>query len=564
MALEEEVREWVQTHYIEQVPYPGLTAVVTVIAVVLGVRFIVQSQQLPLPPGPKGWPLFGSMFDIPKHHAFNKFCEWAESRFCLVAYTHKGRVYSKYGGIYHMKIGLQNVIVISDPDIQTEFLVKRSKIYSDRPPSAIANILNREARSLLMPYNSRWRGVRKLFASMLTPTKCDNIYNKWSEAEAVITCMDLIKYPNDLRRNLNRFSMSVVRSITYGKRAVRNDPLMIDFEESAQNFIGAFRPGAFIIEYMPWMLKLPKFMQPGVKTLEKYRDKEEAYNMEKWLETKKLAEKHPEWHTLVTEIKKLHEDPDLKAELTERQCAATAMEIIGVGTDTSAVSVMILINALLLFPECLKKVHEELDRVTGQDRYPSWHEQDKLPYLRGMIKELQRWRTFNPLSMTHFTFTEDEYNGYRIPKNSVIRLNTWAIHRDPKRYPDPQIFMPERFLNHHLSASAYANSSNIADRDHFGYGSGKRMCVGIHIAERNLWNMISRLVHTFNIEPVIDANGKPRVPELDEYSFGLVLQPPDFDVKLTVRSEKILQLLEKDYVEVGHSGKLDSWHEIAE
>lgn len=69
-----------------------------------------------------------------------------------------------------------------------------------------------------------------MFASLLTPAKCDTLYNPWIESEAVITCKDIMKYPDDLTRVLNRFSLSVVRSITYGRRAYHRDPLMIDFE----------------------------------------------------------------------------------------------------------------------------------------------------------------------------------------------------------------------------------------------------------------------------------------------------------------------------------------------
>lgn len=149
---------------------------------------------------------------------------------------------------------------------------------------------------------------------------------------------------------------------------------------------------------MPLLLKLPRFMQPGIETLERYRAMEDKFNMDKWHETIEAAKKHPERHPIISEIEKLHQDKELKEELTDRQCAATAMEIIGVGTDTTAASVLILINALLLNPECLRKAHDELDRVIGQDRYPSWEEQHKLPYLRALIKEQHRWRPISPFS----------------------------------------------------------------------------------------------------------------------------------------------------------------------
>lgn len=137
-----------------------------------------------------------------------------------------------------------------------------------------------------------------------------------------------------------------------------------------------------------------------------------------------------------------------------------------------------------------------------------------------------------------------------------------AIHKDPNRYPDPDTFNPDRFINHTLSAAASANSSDVSKRDHWSYGSGKRICPGLHLAERNLWNLVSRIIHTFDIEPIAGADGKPKIPKLEDYHFGLILLPPDFEAKFTVRSEKIKNLLEREFVDKGKEGKLDSWESL--
>ena len=45
-----------------------------------------------------------------------------------------------------------------------------------------------------------------------------------------------------------------------------------------------------------------------------------------------------------------------------------------------------------MFPEALKGAHEELDRVVGPDRLPTFDDEEKLPYIRAMVKETLRWR----------------------------------------------------------------------------------------------------------------------------------------------------------------------------
>jgi cytochrome P450 len=133
---------------------------------------------------------------------------------------------------------------------------------------------------------------------------------------------------------------------------------------------------------------------------------------------------------------------------------------------------------LALHPEVVQKAHEELDRVIGPSRTPNWNDEVNLPYIRGIIKEIMRYRPITKTGMVHMVTEDDEYNGYFIPKNAMIIISWWAIHFDPKRYPEPYKFKPERFMNHTLSAAEYAALPDVSQRDHFGYGAGRRIWYG--------------------------------------------------------------------------------------
>jgi cytochrome P450 len=80
---------------------------------------------------------------------------------------------------------------------------------------------------------------------------------------------------------------------------------------------------------------------------------------------------------------------------------------------------------MVLFSEVQKKAQEELDRVVGEDRLPAWEDEENLPYVRGLIKEVLRWRPVNKFGMPHATSEDDWYEGYFIPKGSVTILNWW-------------------------------------------------------------------------------------------------------------------------------------------
>lgn len=65
-----------------------------------------------------------------------------------------------------------------------------------------------------------------------------------------------------------------------------------------------------------------------------------------------------------------------------------------------------------------------------------------------------------------------------IPKGTTLITNSWGMSHDPQRYPDSNKFEPERYRDFPLSAPEYAALSGDDVRDHYGYGWGRRICVG--------------------------------------------------------------------------------------
>jgi cytochrome P450 len=70
-----------------------------------------------------------------------------------------------------------------------------------------------------------------------------------------------------------------------------------------------------------------------------------------------------------------------------------------------------------------------------------------LPYLQAAIKESLRWKPLVEAGVNHMSTEPIEFEGYYFPSGTLFTWNAWAICQDPKEYPDPDKFMPERFLN---------------------------------------------------------------------------------------------------------------------
>lgn len=197
-------------------------------------------------------------------------------------------------------------------------------------------------------------------------------------------------------------------------------------------------------------------------------------------------------------------------------------------------------------PEQQRKAQEEIDRVIGRDRLPTFEDQKDLPYVSALVKEVQRWRPVIAGGLAHATTKDDVYEGYFIPEGTTVIPVAWAIHMDPALYPEPHLFKPERFLS---SSSATGTPECIGipqvERGHFGFGYGRRICPGMYIAERSLYIVFSRMLWGFNISNAIDANGHPINVDSNAYTTGFSSHPKKFQCSIEKRHEDVEHVLKE-------------------
>lgn len=104
------------------------------------------------------------------------------------------------------------------------------------------------------------------------------------------------------------------------------------------------------------------------------------------------------------------------------------------------------------------------------------------------------------LGIPHATTQDDIYEGKLIPKGTVCFPSFTALSHDPERYPNPEIFDPDRFKDDNIGSAASALSTDYMKRDHIHYGFGRRLCPGILIAEASLFIYMSRVLWGFDIK----------------------------------------------------------------
>jgi len=119
-------------------------------------------------------------------------------------------------------------------------------------------------------------------------------------------------------------------------------------------------------------------------------------------------------------------------------------------------------------PEAEAKLHAELDAALA-DRLPTLEDLPRLPYTEMVVAESMR--LYPPAwAMGRMSTAEVEIGPYKLPKGTFVFFSQYLVHRDPKYFPDPQQFRPERF-----TPEAKASRPKFA---YFPFGGGGRQCIG--------------------------------------------------------------------------------------
>ncbi|KAK3123622.1 hypothetical protein QOZ80_8AG0633770 [Eleusine coracana subsp. coracana] len=149
--------------------------------------------------------------------------------------------------------------------------------------------------------------------------------------------------------------------------------------------------------------------------------------------------------------------------ITREDMRTVMFDVFAAGSDTMAITVTI----------------EEPD-VAG------------MPYFQAMVKEAMRLHPVAPVMLPHQAVEDGvEKGGYAVPKGSTIIFNAWAIMRDPAAWDRPDEFVPERFLVNRGAEVDFRGK----DFEFIPFGSGRRMCPGLPMAERVVPLLLASLLH---------------------------------------------------------------------
>ena len=152
-------------------------------------------------------------------------------------------------------------------------------------------------------------------------------------------------------------------------------------------------------------------------------------------------------------------------------------------------------------PDIQEKAVKEIRKVyKPEEVLCDAYDDQSIPYIVALVKELLRYYTVLRLSLPRATVKDVIYEGKKIPSGSVIFLNAWGCNMDDQVWKDPDDFRVERWLE---------SEGGNPDAPIFTYGLGYRMCAGSLLANREMYTIYLRLLNAFRIEGVEAKDGGP-------------------------------------------------------
>ncbi|KAF6811936.1 Fumitremorgin C synthase 1 [Colletotrichum musicola] len=476
-------------------------------------------------PGPKQYPIVGRVHDLPKFAMWLKFKEWAD----------------EFGPIYQTSMLGQKFIIISDEEMAQDLLIKNGNNFAGRPQiRALIDHKLGPAYSALMDRHDTWKFQRKWVHAAMAAAHQQHFYGH-IESEVKRWLVTLLLDPEKFHGNTRELTGRIISRLAwddarqgkaYGDSAIETLTQM-SVSGPVVNTLTPLWHLADLVRYNPW------------RSYEVNREKNQRAW---WLRSFRLAKARYRKGELPTDtwtyryfeqLQKAGNETLVQSDKDEDFAACMLGFQCLVGVVTISGPMQFFLMCMALHPEWLQKCQEEIDRVCG-DRMPTRDDFAELPTVRACLKETLRWRSGVPLGVPHQCETDSEFQGVKIEKGTIILACEWNINRVREKYPDPDHYRPDRYLDpsfptYQEPLSRYPNFRDGVGMHTFGWG--RRTCLGQNLVDDEMFVAGAAVCWAFDMGlKKCPATGKDVTFDTQATNSNVILEPLPFPMQFKIRS----------------------------
>ncbi|XP_028397801.1 cytochrome P450 1A1-like [Dendronephthya gigantea] len=467
-----------------------------------------------LPPGPFSWPIIGNL-----HLLGSK----PHERLTELAKT--------FGDVYRLQLGSRRVIVLNSLDCVKEALVKKSSDFSNRPPLNTLRAFDMDGRSIAFgPYSQRYERNRRLALLALHSymLKHEQLSSHTKECVKCL-CEQFQKHNQhfdpafDVAQGIAELNMINI----FGVESVnekRTEELRLLLKSSSEfiknnninnlaDFLPWFTP--FLQHSFDDLAGLIQKLADFVKAI--YLEKKKNYINDNVVEVRCVSDALARCFESGTNERLVALGEEL--DLNEDTIVSLLTDIFGASVETTTATMLWAIYCLACHPNIQDRLYQELKDVVGLNCI-SVNDKNRLPFLEATVLETLRYSTVLPLAIPHYAERETTVGPYRIPEDTIVFVNLWAVNHDERVFKDAFKFDPGRFIDENGEVNR-ARFSSIP------FSTGTRKCLGHLLAQLQLFLLLGGIVHKYRIE----LSGCPSLaPE-----FGFILRPQPFKINVYPR-----------------------------
>ncbi|KAF2677945.1 putative cytochrome P450 phenylacetate 2-hydroxylase, partial [Lentithecium fluviatile CBS 122367] len=458
-------------------------------------------------PGPRGIPIFGSIFELKAGHA-KTLDMWTK----------------RYGDMLRVVLGKKEVLILNTRAAVAKTLVKQGAVFQSRPEWNIWHgtfVHSADTGGVLTIGTKKWSShvadLRKMMAPHTSAQKLPK-YNHFvfrRYLRLIKLLADSVSRPRDF--GYCWWSTTVGLGTDQLVGHIHDD----DFVKLiCETEIGTFRlrtlgtplhdwvPIVNIIEVLIniataplkrasalFRVSIPQFdFNAAEDRAEKLR-----FNQSKYCKKQlaKLVERISNGDTTPSQLGDLFRSLPNQLSDYDQYLLMTTLSGSGMATGTT---LSWLTGYLASHPEIQDKAYQALCEVYSGE-VPDPHDTDRVEYIKALGLEAGRYWTAVRLGFFRETHEDTKVDGYHIPKGTMVVYNSFQINRDPIGYDSPDQFIPERWMNGHTGRTDLIGASgDKIGVPHMGHGAGRRLCLGVPNVNKTLYGILALTLHFFKLE----------------------------------------------------------------
>ncbi|NEQ86266.1 MAG: cytochrome P450 [Moorea sp. SIO2I5] len=418
-----------------------------------------------LPPGPKGYLLF--QLSKLQHQPIEYF----------------GHMWQEYGDLVRLPImpGL-SLNLASHPDHAEHILSRHQKRYG-KPDLFLKSMNLLQGQGLFTSEGEVWLRQRRLMQPAFHQKQLVKLYN------VILDCVESLlgewsEKPEgeiiDIAAEMSRLTLKIVSSTLFS----------IDISSKTDKLGQSLRTALEYVYYrMNSPLALPLWM-PTPRNLEFRKAKQTLDRLV--LDIIQYRREHPSEQNDLLSMLLAAQDEETGIGMSGRELQDEVITLINAGHETTATALAWTWYLIGTHPDAMAQMQDEVQTVLNGN-YPSVENLFQLEYTRRVFDESSRLCPIG-LGLPRVALSDDEIQGYFIPKGTIFTIAQYFIFRHPDFWDNPEQFDPDRFL-----------PEKVKQRPKFAFfpfGAGQHICIGKNLALMESTLILAAIIQTFHIELV--------------------------------------------------------------